>query len=271
MKQLGEEAIAALARGDAVVGGAIAIMCDPPVRVFSGWGELLINGAPFEGIGDRALGQVSSGAIGGAAQNLTISLSGIDPAVLELIDADEVRHAPAGVWRLIWAADAKSLLGAYVFKRCRVDQLVSEEEVGGEAVLRTMLETSARGLGLRGGRMRSDADQRLVKANDGFFRNLSYAGEKMLYLGGRRRAWGRVGRVQRRWRGLGARLRPRNDSLPLTIGDHEAQSRGAARLSGKPGRDAICAWALPQRLRVVRRGGGARADGPPSGRPPQMV
>lgn len=36
--------------------------------------------------------------------------------------------------------------------------------------------------------MRSDADQRLIKANDGFFKNVAFAGEKTLYWGGRKPA-----------------------------------------------------------------------------------
>ena len=34
--------------------------------------------------------------------------------------------------------------------------------------------------------MRSDADQRLIDASDGFFKNVSFAGEKTLYWGGRK-------------------------------------------------------------------------------------
>jgi len=50
------------------------------------------------------------------------------------------------------------------------------------------LETAARGLGRRGARMRSDADQRLLDPADGFFKHISYAAEKNLYWGGKRPA-----------------------------------------------------------------------------------
>jgi hypothetical protein len=47
-----------------------------------------------------------------------------------------------------------------------------------------VVESAARGLGRRGARMRTDADQRLVNPNGGFFRHIAFAGQKNLYLGG---------------------------------------------------------------------------------------
>lgn len=188
MKNFSDAAIGALERGDAIVGGALAISSTPAVRIFSGYGTLSIDGANFEGIGDRGIGQVSAGALGGGAQNITFTLSGVEPEAIELLDADEVKRAPAVKYRLIWSPDGKTLLGGYVFARGRVDKVATEEVIGGPAAIKCVVENAARGLGRRGGRMRSDADQRLVKANDGFFRNVSHAGEKMLYWGGKRPA-----------------------------------------------------------------------------------
>lgn len=186
MKSFSAPVLAALERGDAVVGGAIKIACDPAIRVFSGYGTVSIDSESYDGIGDRALGQVSGGALGGGAQNITITLSGIEPENLALLDADEVKGAPTAIWRLIWSADGKTLLGAYTFQRGRVDKVTVEETIGETAAIKGMIENAARGLGRRGGRMRSDADQRLIKLNDGFFRNVAYAAEKQLYWGGKR-------------------------------------------------------------------------------------
>jgi hypothetical protein len=186
MKSISAAARQALSDGTAIVVGAVEITADPPIRVWSGWGQITIGGNVFEPIGDRSLVQIAGGALGGAAQGISMSLSGIEPEVLELLDADEVAQAPATLWRLIFAGDGVNLLDAHVWARGRLDELVAEEEVGGQAVLQAALETAARGLGRSGGRMRSDADQRLIKANDGFFKNVAYAGEKTLYWGGRK-------------------------------------------------------------------------------------
>ena len=188
MKVIAPAALAALDEGTAIVAGAVEIACDPPIRLWSGWGQLTFDGRTFEPSGDRGIVQVAGAALGGAAQGITLSLSGIEGDVLALLDADEVAQASGTLWRLIFAGDGLTLLDAHVWQRGRLDELVSEDEIGGTATISAKLESAARSLGKRGGRMRSDADQRLIKPTDGFFRNVSFAGEKTLYWGGRKPA-----------------------------------------------------------------------------------
>lgn len=186
MKTLAPEALAALEAGTAIVNGAVEIACDPPVRVWGGYHEIELGGETFLPIGDRGLVQVAGGALGDAAQNITLTLSGIDPETAALLDATGLGGAPAVLWRLIFNQAGNTLLGAHVWARGRLDTLMSEDEVGGVAKIIAQLETAAKGLGRRGARMRSDADQRLIDPDDGFFKNVSYAAEKTLYWGGRR-------------------------------------------------------------------------------------
>lgn len=188
MKSLSTAALAALDEGTAIVSGAIEIACDPPVRVWGGWAPIMFDGRTFDPVGDRGLVQVAGGALGGAAQNITLTLSGIDPEILQLLDAAEVSGAPTILWRLIFDQTGNTLLDFNVWARGKLDSLERQEEIGGTAAIIAQLETAAIGLGRRGGRMRSDADQRLIDPNDGFFKNVSYAGEKTLYWGGRRPA-----------------------------------------------------------------------------------
>lgn len=186
MKILSTAALEALDKGEAIVAGAIKIACDPPVLAWGGNHVMILEGEEFLPLGDRALVQVAAGALGGAAQNITLSLSGIDAETLELLDASEVSGAPTILWRLIFNQAGDTLLDYHVWARGRLDTLDQDEEIGGTATLIGRLETGARGLGRRGARMRSDADQRLIDPADGFFKNVSYAAEKMLYWGGRR-------------------------------------------------------------------------------------
>lgn len=184
MKLFAPAALAAIEDGSAIVSGAVKIACDPPVLVWGGYGILPIGGDQYLGVGDRGLAQVTSAALGGSAQNATLSLSGVDPDILPLLDATELRGASAVLWRLIFNGAGTGLLDAHVYRRGRVDQVTTEETVGGEAMITLSIEGAARGLGRRGGRMRTDADQRLVKATDGSMKHVSYAGEKTLYWGG---------------------------------------------------------------------------------------
>lgn len=188
MKTINDAAMAAIERGEANVHGAVTIFSDTPIRVWTGYWVLSVpsmdGGANFRPIGPHGSAQQTAGALGGTAQGLTLVLSGIEPEVLDVLDSDEVRKASCVVRRLIFAGDGITFLDHQVFDRGRVDQVITVDTVGGEAAIKVMLEGAARGLGRRGGRMRSDADQRLVDDTDGYFKNTAYAGEKMLYWGG---------------------------------------------------------------------------------------
>ena len=186
MKVFSTAALAALEAGDVVVAGAVLIAASPaPVRVWSGYGTLTLESLAFDGIGDRGLAQVSGGALGGAAQDTSLTLSGLEPSVLALLDEVSIRNAPTVIWRLLFDRHGQTLLDAKVFTRGRLDQLVSDEVVGGQATLTALIEGAARGLGRFRGRMRSAADQKLNAPTDDGFKAVSYAGTKTAYWGGK--------------------------------------------------------------------------------------
>jgi hypothetical protein len=188
MKSIAAAAREALADGTAIVIGAVKIEIHnaAPVRLWGGNGPLTLPGEdqPFLPLADRSLVQAAGGALGGASQSITLALSGIDPESIQIDDSDEAEQAPTTLWRLIFAGDGVTLLDAHVWARGRLDQIVRDDEIGGTAMISASLETAARGLGRSGARMRSDADQRLIDPNDGFFKHVSYAGKKTLYWGG---------------------------------------------------------------------------------------
>lgn len=168
-------------------------MSDPePIRLWGGHGTITFDtdAGPqtFIGVGSRALAQQSAGAVGGVAQGLTLALSGVDPAALPLLDADEVKGASVVLYRLIFASDGKTLLDAHVFDRGRVDTVSTDETIGHDAAINLAVESSARGLGRQGARQRADSDQRLIDVDDGYFKNTAYAGQKELYWGGKKPA-----------------------------------------------------------------------------------
>lgn len=188
MKTFTTAAMAAIRAGTAIVSGAVEILSDPVIRVWGGYGPLPIDGDEYQPIGDRGLAQVSGQSIGGSADGIALILSGVDAEALELLDAEEVRRAPVKLERLIFDGSGEHLLDHHVYSRGRLDPLTVRDTIGDTATIATSIESAARGLGRKGGRMRTDADQRLIKADDGFFKNTSYAGQKTLYWGGQRPA-----------------------------------------------------------------------------------
>lgn len=184
MKSITPAGLGALSDGTGIVFGAVEISSTPPIRVWGGLKPVTFDGRTFQPVGDKSLVQVAGGALGNAAQSITLSLSGIDGETLALLDASEVSGAGVILWRLIYDKSGTQLLDFTVWARGRLDTLPTEDEIGGTATITARLETPARGLGRRGSRLRSDADQRLLDANDGFFKNVAYAAEKELYWGG---------------------------------------------------------------------------------------
>ncbi|MGW8204408.1 hypothetical protein ACWGM0_17915 [Sphingomonas bisphenolicum] len=195
MKSYTDAALAAYADGTAMSIGAIEIHCDPPFFAAGGDGKLSMVASDgvtrdFIGLGANALVEVGGGALGGAAQNITLTLSGVDPDVIAAVNTAAVRGSPVVVWELTFDGSGQTLLDAHIFARGSADRLPRSEQPGGTASIKVMVETAANGLGRRGSRMRTDADQRMIKANDGACKHVSYAGEKTLYWGGKRSSAG---------------------------------------------------------------------------------
>lgn len=176
----------AIQAGEAIVTGAVDItpVSGTVLRLWGGYGKMTFGGHDYQGLGDRAFAQTTSNAIGGVANGMTLGVSGVEPEALSLLDASEVKGASAVVYRLIFGPDGKTVLDAHVFDRGRGDALTSDETIGATAAISYAIESAARGLGRSLARMRTDPDQRLLNANDGYFKNVTYAGQKQLYWGG---------------------------------------------------------------------------------------
>ena len=146
---------------------------------------LTISSTEFIGLGDAALAQASAGALGDAAQNVELSLSGVQPDVAARVKLGLLRRAATVVHRLIFDGSGTVLLDQHVFSRGRIDTADTDETAGATATITAQVESAAKSLGRAGGRMRTDADQRLINANDAGFAIVSYAGDKVLYWGGK--------------------------------------------------------------------------------------
>lgn len=188
MKLISEAAQAAIEAGEAISSGAVLVGTAPtPVQVWGGYGELTF-GSPaytFQGVGDHGMIRASGGQLGGAAQGVTLELSGVEPALLALLDQAAIAQAPVIIWRLIFDVTGRTLLDHPVFTRGRLDKVVENSTVGATSVLSASVEGAAKSLGRNRARTRSDADQRLEEPDDAGFSATAYAGSKVLYLGGK--------------------------------------------------------------------------------------
>lgn len=176
---------------------------DGVVRWFSGWGEIQIAGETYTGIGEVGLVIPTASSIGGANDGLTIEFSGLDPATTALVDNYDYHQKPVTVFRLVFAPEdgfGKTLLGAAVFMRGRVDSITEAVTIGGKASLIVQVEGPRRDMNRRGSRMRSNVDQRAL-SGDAAKKHVGVAARKTLSWGNKPAAaplgaaTGPVGRV----------------------------------------------------------------------------
>ena len=185
MRTYSAAALAALEAGTAISVGATKVAASTPFMVWGGSGTITLGGDNYLGINDRGLIEVSAGALGDSAQSIKMTLSGVDPDTVSLLNASSIQRSAVAIWRLLFDSSGTVLLDSQVYSRGRLDTLGVTETVGGTSTLEVNVETAAVALGRAGQRMRSDADQRLIDAADGGFRAVSYAGVKQLYWGGK--------------------------------------------------------------------------------------
>ena len=192
MKSISSTAITALSNGDAIDVGAVRIGTTSPVCIWGGYGSITLPSGPgganetYDGIGDRGLVQIIGTALGSSEQNITLTMSGIEPDVLSLLNAAGLQGAICQVWLMIWDGAGQTMLDAQIFAAGRLDTISVGDVIGGTATVSANVETAARGLGRSGQRLRTDADQRLISAGDNAFQAVSFAGNKTLYWGGQR-------------------------------------------------------------------------------------
>lgn len=185
MKTYSPEALAALDSGEAVVTSAARIATAPtPVLAWGGYGEIVIGGETYLGLGDMARVTAMSGKLGAGAQGLEIVLSPVAPEVAALFELPGLRGAPIVLRELIFDRSGAVLLASNVELRGRVDRARRRESAGGDVTVTLTVEGAARGLGRARVRMRSDADQRLFAPTDSAFRRVAFAAQKELTLGG---------------------------------------------------------------------------------------
>lgn len=186
MKLITPEAIAAYRDSAAVIDGALYLATAPtPYAIWGGQAPLFIDGVEFSGIGAHMLCQDSSGALGGSEQNLTVQISGVEPEQMALVNMASLRRAPYVLYRITRDQTGRRLLDAQVYSRGKVDQAPVDETPAGTSTISLMLEGAARGMGRDGGRVASDADQRLIDPADAGLSAISFAAEKKLYWGGK--------------------------------------------------------------------------------------
>lgn len=185
MKTFSAEAIAALASGQVVTAAAVKIEAADPFLAWTGEGVLTLEGEDYIGVGSNGLVTATGSQIGASADAIELMLSGVDPTTIDLTTVIAARDARMTVYRLMFDSSGQVLLDAQVFERGRLDKLQWVETPGGASAIKVTMETAAKGLGRKTGRLTADADQRMIDADDGSLSRVTQAGQLTLAWGGK--------------------------------------------------------------------------------------
>ncbi len=147
------------------------------VGFFSGIGTIVFGDVTFHGAGTLFDIQRIGGSLDGAAVGLSVRLNGdaregLDATALASIETVPYQGRSFWLYRRYMQPETYAEIATELFFRGYIDTIDHNISEGGEAYLEAKIESRSLDLGRSGYRMRTDTDQRLLDANDGFFRNI---------------------------------------------------------------------------------------------------
>lgn len=167
------------------------LLFDFPSGLYGFWdgaGTFTYAGVTYVGAG-QLVGLDAIGMVGDlSAPSITLTLTAIpdtdlSPDVLATIEDEDYHQRPATLSRAYIDPDTRDLISVERVFRGYVDQMVHEYTIGGTATLTCTVESRARDNTRKGWRIRSDADQKRIDANDGGMRHATIAGSQVIYWG----------------------------------------------------------------------------------------
>lgn len=191
MRIINPAALATLAAGRAV--SRLLLIFDLPSGTYGFWdgiGLLTYAGRDYVGAGKLlAIDDLElSGGLAPAPVTLQLSAmpeAGLTVDVLATIEDEQYHQRPCTMSRAYFDPDTRALISVERIYRGYIDQIEHAEQVGGGAALVCSLESRSRDHTRVGHRVRGDADQRRIAADDGFFRHAATAGTQKIIWGRR--------------------------------------------------------------------------------------
>lgn len=173
MRTISTDALNALDSGWFEVRCLLKITLDSPEAPFCIWddvGNIAVGGDTYFGAAGRFTAQAATSTKDQSVRNLDVTLSGLDADALALISASNWHQRPILVQRAIIAIGAPQVLNLMPEFSGFLDQAIIRETPGGTSTMIFRCESASRAFDRGNARKRSDADQRLRDASDGFFK-----------------------------------------------------------------------------------------------------
>jgi hypothetical protein len=142
---------------------------EPPFCIWDDVGTIVAGGDTYHGAAGRFTVDAATSVKDQSVRNLDLTLSGLDTAAIQMVNASNWHQRPIFVQRAILAIDAPTVLHLMPEFSGFVDTAIQREGSDGRSTLVFRCESASRGFDRGNARKRSDADQRLRDSNDGFY------------------------------------------------------------------------------------------------------
>lgn len=186
MRAIGASALAAIEAGFVARRNAIWFDVGAGIGLWDDIYDIALSGRTYAGKAGRfqmgALPSVSDGSV----QGLEIVFSGVDSTVYNFLTSETWHQKPMQALVILLDPATLAVLDSRVWFAGFVDTAKVTERTGGETVLSVSCESISRDLERRGAATRSEASQRRIDADDGFFKHAAKMATREVY-------WGRKG------------------------------------------------------------------------------
>ncbi|PLX36992.1 MAG: hypothetical protein C0605_07955 [Hyphomicrobiales bacterium] len=187
MKILDSQALADLQSGRYVTRNLVWF--DVPEGAHGFWDDvydLTVSGKVYSGKAGRFNVSDFSSAGGLVIAGLKVNFSSVDSGALAVVQNETWRRQPVTVSKAYLSKTTGAVIAIEQWWSGLIDVVDWDEQPGGSGDLIISAETLSRELNRSGTRTRSDADQRQLDPDDGFFKHVAQSVETNIY-------WGRKG------------------------------------------------------------------------------
>ena len=185
MRSLSPEVLNLLDQGRVVIRGMIRFDFSQTYGFWTGNADWLYNGVTYVPGGIINVSTLPA-QMGFESQGLELSLAsapsnGLTPEILATIETEIYHQKPVTISDAFFHPDTNALLFVEPLYRGYVDTI--EHEMGSNGHLTMRCESRAVDNGKTGYRVRSNADQQLIKPDDNFFQYVESAQKEEVYWG----------------------------------------------------------------------------------------
>lgn len=183
MRAIASGAITRLENGQAAARNAVWFDVGAGYGVWDDIWDTVISSRTYVGQAGRFTITPTPSVSDGSIQSVEIVFSGVDPTIYPFVTNEAWHQQPMEISRLIMNPVTSAIDDVRVWFAGFIDAIYIREAANGQTVLGVRCESVSRDIERKGTATRSEASQRRINANDGFFKYVAQMPVKEIYWG----------------------------------------------------------------------------------------